>query len=537
VVIFPLTGVYQQTWGQSTECGGVTQPSGMNVVKCPPWNAVGDGKADDTQPLRAALADAAAKGRQVFLPPGLYRLTGQLVIPKGVGLYGAGSPATPRWHYGAPGTWQTRLNKGSTLAIAWGKTLTSSADAAVVMNSQTTIDGVNFWYPEQPGNTTTPAVFPPTVALARGGDPEEARGYLIKPTIRNVVFVNPWTAMDFTEPHTLLTVERVAFTAWSVGLRIDGSVDVDRIIDVHSNPTLTYYGLYGGENIHQYQHSQPMSAGILIGQADQLYMSRIFVYGFTNGLLFADLGRGGANGVIIEQSGFEGSLYPLRMISPFTRIVIHGCLFGAERTAISADLPATGATNELRISDSTVWAARHSGLWFNNVIDATITNTHFYQTESETSAGPEASIYVKNSRGISFRDITVQAGVPAGLDAAGNPNAIYWSVVDSQGISIEGAKFMGSRFDGSTATITGSKGVRVGPRYFYGHDPKTEIYQVGNENVVIDPDVVVYDTPSSTTPPPRPPKLLPSCSATGYKCCEPEDSSCRLCVPSNASCP
>jgi hypothetical protein len=70
VVIFPLTGVYQQTWGQSTECGGVTQPSGMNVVKCPPWNAVGDRKADDTQPLRAALADAAAKGRQVLAGPG-----------------------------------------------------------------------------------------------------------------------------------------------------------------------------------------------------------------------------------------------------------------------------------------------------------------------------------------------------------------------------------------------------------------------------------------------------------------------------------
>lgn len=56
----------------------------------------GDGKADDTAVIQAALDKAANKeaGGIVFLPSGRYRITRSLLIPRAVRLYGVG-PTRP----------------------------------------------------------------------------------------------------------------------------------------------------------------------------------------------------------------------------------------------------------------------------------------------------------------------------------------------------------------------------------------------------------------------------------------------------------
>jgi hypothetical protein len=53
------------------------------------FGAKGDGKADDTAAVQSALDAAKTKGPVCFLPAGLYRLTGSLVVPPGVTLRGA----------------------------------------------------------------------------------------------------------------------------------------------------------------------------------------------------------------------------------------------------------------------------------------------------------------------------------------------------------------------------------------------------------------------------------------------------------------
>ncbi|MBM3891370.1 MAG: hypothetical protein FJ388_19835, partial [Verrucomicrobia bacterium] len=61
------------------------------VIDARKHNAVGDGIADDTPALEAALAKAAKTGGGVvFLPPGAYRLSRCLRVPVGVSLKGAG---------------------------------------------------------------------------------------------------------------------------------------------------------------------------------------------------------------------------------------------------------------------------------------------------------------------------------------------------------------------------------------------------------------------------------------------------------------
>lgn len=59
-------------------------------VGAPPYEAAGDGAADDTSTIEAALRHAGARGGgTVYLRPGVYRVTRPLVVPTGVELRGA----------------------------------------------------------------------------------------------------------------------------------------------------------------------------------------------------------------------------------------------------------------------------------------------------------------------------------------------------------------------------------------------------------------------------------------------------------------
>ena len=70
-----------------------TMPDDPRAVKV---KAVGDGRADDTAAIQAALTAAANQGEGgvVFLPSGRYRITRSLLVPLAVRLYGVG-PTRP----------------------------------------------------------------------------------------------------------------------------------------------------------------------------------------------------------------------------------------------------------------------------------------------------------------------------------------------------------------------------------------------------------------------------------------------------------
>ena len=59
-------------------------------VKDSPYSAVGNGTADDTAALQAAITAAATGGRRVFIPAGTYKLTAPLTVPNFVRIEGAG---------------------------------------------------------------------------------------------------------------------------------------------------------------------------------------------------------------------------------------------------------------------------------------------------------------------------------------------------------------------------------------------------------------------------------------------------------------
>lgn len=70
-------------------------------VKNPPYNAAGDGIADDTTAIQNAINDCP-EGQVVYMPEGTYKTISGLVIRKGIVLRGASPSKTKIKNYGSP---------------------------------------------------------------------------------------------------------------------------------------------------------------------------------------------------------------------------------------------------------------------------------------------------------------------------------------------------------------------------------------------------------------------------------------------------
>jgi hypothetical protein len=89
----PNTGIIPEDrrvkWQPGVPGGIPNRTTLCATVTNAPYNAVGDGVADDAAALQAAL-DACPAGQVVFVPKGVFRVTKGLAIPSGVVLRGAG---------------------------------------------------------------------------------------------------------------------------------------------------------------------------------------------------------------------------------------------------------------------------------------------------------------------------------------------------------------------------------------------------------------------------------------------------------------
>lgn len=125
------------------------------VATSSPYNAAGNGIADDTAAIQSALNAAGANGGGiVYLPGGHYKTTGTLTVPSGVELRGV---------------WETRHNfvvgldgktKGSRIQ-PYGGQGNAAGPVAVALSANSGIVGVDFVYETQ--SATAPIAFPPTI--------------------------------------------------------------------------------------------------------------------------------------------------------------------------------------------------------------------------------------------------------------------------------------------------------------------------------------------------------------------------------------
>jgi Pectate lyase superfamily protein len=251
-------------------------------ITAPEHGAKGDGITDDTKALQTALEAAKANSPICYLPPGLYRLNGPLIVPPGVTLCGASG--------GVP---HSEHPVGAVL-LAFGGRGQADGEPLITLKSNAVVRNLTIHYPEQ----TLPEIAPYPWSI-------RADGELCQ--ILDVCLTNPYQAIDVgTKWNELHLVRNVFACPLKIGIYIDQCTDIGRIENIHFNPNFwTRMALkpgFRGGDIKAYLEKNLV--GFKIGKTDWEFISNSFVIFPRIGFHFDDFGHEPGNAVI-TQSGSD----------------------------------------------------------------------------------------------------------------------------------------------------------------------------------------------------------------------------------------
>ena len=223
------------------------------TVNARDYGVVGNGEADDTQALQAALNAAEKKGPVCFLPAGQYRINGALVVPAGVTLVGA-SGGVPHSEHPI-----------GTVLLAYGGKGQADGEPLVTLKPNAVIRNLVIHYPEQ----TLPDVVPYPWTIR--GDGEMCQ-------VLDVTMTNPYQALDFgTKWNELHLIRNVFACPLKTGLYIDQCTDIGRVENVHFNPNfwtrMASAPKYPGGDIKAYLEKNLV--GFKIGKTDWEYIEQL----------------------------------------------------------------------------------------------------------------------------------------------------------------------------------------------------------------------------------------------------------------------
>lgn len=214
-------------------------------VNAKDFGAVGDGVTDDTAAILKALEEIAPGGGVAHLPAGKYLISDSLLIPNGCTLLGEGA----RWESSAT---QLIIEKEGFPAVRLGHVAS--------------VKGLAIVYPNNADNAN-PRPYPPAIQLDG-----------INPSVENIVFSNAWIGVS-TPPGggnagQGMFRDLTGFVH-HVGIHLSGSLDVNRIQDVH--------WFVGGNNTpgkESYFHKNRV--GFQFGRVDGIILDRCFmIFGKT----------------------------------------------------------------------------------------------------------------------------------------------------------------------------------------------------------------------------------------------------------------
>lgn len=138
------------------------------------FGAKGDGTNDDTAAIQAAMTEYA--GGTVLVPAGNYKITGTITIPPSTTLKGVGACDV-----------LIPLAGGSNFSI------TNTSGTSFLMGRGSTIDGCNFWYPNQV-TTSPPTAYDYTITVDTTDSFQSGNNAGIN--IHNIVIHNAYKGID-----------------------------------------------------------------------------------------------------------------------------------------------------------------------------------------------------------------------------------------------------------------------------------------------------------------------------------------------------
>ncbi|RXZ82005.1 carbohydrate-binding protein [Paenibacillaceae bacterium] len=316
----------------------------LYVATNAPFNAVGNGTTNNTTAIQNALNQAGADGGGVvFLPPGKYKVLGNLTIPSGVELKGSSDVST------------VPTGQGSTLEVYAGRgSATGTPFLSVSANSG--VRGLTFNYPEQDASVSLNVAPYPYMIRATGSN-----AYII-----NIGMRAAYNGIDlFTNKTDNHYVDSLAGHAFKNAIRIGGGAVNGKVNNLQFNVIAFAAGReskFGswpnspiGDNSPIYAYAANNLDFMIVGNVVNQTLFNDFHFGSARGLVLTQesgtgptgkslgLGIDGATKAIVFESmgagGFDFINTQLVSFGDFatTRYLETGPGFSGESTFFSAD--------------------------------------------------------------------------------------------------------------------------------------------------------------------------------------------------------
>lgn len=260
-----------------------TKELGMNVRE---YGAKGDGKADDTAAIQAAMNEAAKAGGIVDIPPGKYLVKDHLNVPAGVQVRGAA--LAPQYSEPLLGT----------VILATGGRDKEDAPALFEMTSCTAVTGLTVYYPDQKPQDIHP--YPWTFRM-QGNDN----------TVENVTLVNSYNGITTGPANNVRhRIRSVYGCVLRRGIFIDACTDIGRVENVQFHGHWWWAASVGGNSDLVNKYMIDHCEAFIFGRTDWEYVTNTFVFPVKIGYHFIHTSTGECNG---QFSGI-GSDYSQRCV-------------------------------------------------------------------------------------------------------------------------------------------------------------------------------------------------------------------------------
>jgi len=243
-------------------------------VRSEPYLARGDGEADDTRAIQAALDAVGARGGGVvLLPTGTYLIKTHLVVPAGASLVGVGR---------APQLYE-RKSPGSTLLAVEGAGRTEGTAFITLDGPNSTLEGVKVFYPGQ-GVGAEPVPYPWTV---RGGGHDNV-------SLIDVLLVNPYQAVDLaSQGGSRHYIRGLYGQPLFRGIWVDKCYDIGRIHDLHFWP-------FRSQDKRIIDFTAEKATAYIFQRADWEVVENVFCWGYRVGIELSASKDGATNGQMTD---------------------------------------------------------------------------------------------------------------------------------------------------------------------------------------------------------------------------------------------
>ncbi len=239
------------------------------------FKGIPDGQSDNTAALQTALDDMSHRGGgTVHIPRGNFLFAGRINVPQSVTLEGIWTSVPA--HNGLRDAGLPKPTDDGTTFLITADEGNESAPAFLTLNTNTTVRGICFYYPNQKTDDV-PTPYPYTIAMRAKN-----------PAVLDVELLNSYNGIDtFTSERHL--IRNVHGQPLRRGIYVDSILDIGRIENVHFNPWFSMK-----PKLFDWQMAN--GEAFIFGRSDWQYVLNTFCFGYHVGYRFIKTPAGVCNG-------------------------------------------------------------------------------------------------------------------------------------------------------------------------------------------------------------------------------------------------